>query len=142
MKNRKEIIEMLDELKDRYVYNRDMVLHNTTDINSFAIITDEDVEIVTIETTTNALKDFVHNIYNEYEWDDESECVLDDIWSGIDAMLEYYKMVQPTETAYDDNGVDTGMRMINIYKVQGFISAIDDGITAIDDLIETLETEE
>lgn len=142
MKNRKEIIEMLDELKDRYVYNRDMVLHNTTDINSFAIITDEDVEIVTIETTTNALKDFVHNIYNEYEWDDESECVLDDIWSGIDAMLEYYKMVQPTETAYDDNGVDTGMRMINIYKVQGFISAIDDGITAIRELIEMVETEE
>ena len=142
MKNRKEIIEMLDELKDRYVYNRNMVLHNTTDINSFAIITDEDVEIVTIETTTNALKDFVHNIYNEYEWDNESECLLDDIWSGIDAMLEYYKMVQPTEAAYDDNGVDNGMRMINIYKVQGFISAIDDGITAIRELIEMVETEE
>ena len=142
MKNRKEIIEMLDELKDRYVYNRDMVLHNTTDIDSYAIITDEDVEIVTIETTTNALKDFVHNIYNEYEWDDESECILDDIWSGIDAMLEYYKMVQPTEAAYDENGVDNRMRMINIYKMQGLISAIDDGITAIDDLIDMLETEE
>ena len=142
MKNRKEIIEMLDELKDRYVYNRDMVLHNTTDINSFAIITDEDVEIVTPKTTTNALKDFVHSIYNEYEWDDETECMLDDIWSGIDAMLEYYKMVQPTETAYDENGVDNGMRMINIYKVQGFISAIDDGITAISELIEMVKTEE
>ena len=142
MKNRKEIIEMLDELKDRYVYNRDMVLHNTTDIDSYAIITDEDVEIVTIETTTNALKDFVHNIYNEYEWDDESECILDDIWSGIDAMFEYYKMVQPTEAAYDENGVDNRMRMINIYKMQGLISAIDDGITAIDDLIEMVETEE
>ena len=142
MKNRKEIIDMLEELKDRYVYNREMMLHNTTDIDSYAIITDEDVEIVTIETTTNALKDFVHNIYSEYEWDDESECILDDIWSGIDAMLEYYKMAQPTETAYDDNGVDNGMRMINIYKMQGLISAIDDGITAIDDLIETVETEE
>lgn len=142
MKNRKEMTEMLEELYDRYVYNRDMVLYNTTDINSYAIITDEDVEIVTIETTTNALKDFVHNIYNEYEWDDESECILDDIWSGIDAMLEYYKMVQPTEAAYDENGVDNRMRMINIYKMQGLISAIDDGLTAIDDLIETLETEE
>ena len=139
MKNRKEIIEMLDELKDRYVYNRDMVLHNTTDINSFAIITDEDIEIVTIETTTNALKDFVHSIYNEYEWDDESECMLDDIWSGIDAMLEYYKMVQPTEVVYDENGADNGMRMINIYKMQGLISSIDDGITAIDDLIEMVK---
>ena len=57
-------------------------------------------------------------------------------------MLEYYKMVQPTEAAYDENGVDNRMRMINIYKMQGLISAIDDGITAIDDLIETLETEE
>ena len=142
MKNRKEIIEMLEELKDRYVYNRDMVLHNTTDIDSYAIITDEDVEIVTPETTTNALKDFVHNIYSEYEWDDESECVLDDIWSGIDAMLEYYKMVQPTEVVYDENGVDNGMRMINIYKMQGLISAIDDGITALNDLIEMVETEE
>ena len=142
MKNRKEIIEMLDELKDRYVYNRDMVLYNTTDIDSYAIITDEDVEIVTIETVTNALKDFVHSIYNEYEWDDESECVLDDIWSGIDAMLEYYKMVQPTETAYDDNGVDNGMRMINIYKMEGLISDIDGGITAIRDLIKMVETEE
>ena len=121
MKNRKEIIEMLEELKDRYVYYRDMVLHNTTDIYSYTIITDEDVEIVTPETTTNALKDFVHNIYNEYEWDDESECILDDIWAGIDAMLEYYKMAQPTEVVYDDNGVDNGMRMINIYKMQGLI---------------------
>ena len=142
MKSRKEIADMLEELYDRYVYNRDMVLYNTTDIDSFAIITDEDVEIVTPETTTNALKDFVHNIYNEYEWDDESECILDDIWSGIDAMLEYYKMVQPTEAAYDENGVDNGMRMININKTESFISAIDDGITAIDDLIEMVETEE
>ena len=142
MKNRKEMTEMLDELKDRYVYNRDMVLHNTTDINSFAIITDEDVEIVTPETTANALKDFVHSIYSEYDWDDEAECILDDIWSGIDAMLEYYKMMQPTETAYDDNGVDNGMRMINIYKIQGFISDIDGGITAIKGLIKMVETEE
>ena len=142
MKNRKEIVEMLEELKDCYVYNRGMVLHNTTDIDSYSIITDEDIEIVTPETTANTLKDFVHSIYSEYEWDDEAECILDDIWSGIDAMLEYYKMVQPTETAYDDNGVDNGMRMINIYKVQGFISAIDDGITAISELIEMVKTEE
>ena len=142
MKSRKEIAEMLNELKDSYVYNRGMVLHNTTDIDSYPIITDEDVEIVTPETTTNTLKDFVHNIYSEYEWDDESECILDDIWSGIDAMLEYYKMVQPTEVAYDDNGVDNGMRMINIHKMEGFISAIDNGITAIKDLIKMVETEE
>lgn len=142
MKNRKEIVDMLEELYDRYVYNRGMVLHNTTDIDSYAIITDEDVEIVTPETTTNALKDFVHSIYSEYEWDDEAECILDDIWKGIDAMLEYYKMAQPTETAYDENGVDNGMRMINIYKMEGFISAIDNGTTEIRELIKTLETEE
>ena len=140
MKNRKEIADMLEELYDRYIYDREMVLYNTTDI-SRATITSNFESFVT-ESTMNNLKDLVHNIYNEYEWDDESECMLDDIWSGIDAMLEYYKMVQPTEAAYDENGVDNRMRMINIYKMQGLISAIDDGITAIDDLIETLETEE
>lgn len=140
MKNREEIVEMIEELYDRYVYNRDMVLHNTTDI-SRATITSNFESFVT-ESTMNNLNDLVHNIYNEYEWDDESECILDDIWSGIDAMLEYYKMVQPTETAYDENGVDNGMRMINIHKMEGLISAIDDGIAAIDDLIEMVETEE
>ena len=140
MKNRKEIVEMLEELYDRYIYDREMVLYNTTDI-SRATITSNFESFVT-ESTMNNLKDFVHNIYNEYEWDDESECILDDIWSGIDAMLEYYKMMQPTEVAYDENGVDNRMRMINIYKMQGLISAIDDGITAIDDLIEMVETEE
>ena len=140
MKNRKEIVEMLEELYDRYVYDREMVLYNTTDIMK-ATITSNFEPFVT-ESTMNNLKDLVHNIYNEYEWDDESECMLDDIWSGIDAMLEYYKMVQPTEAAYDENGVDNRMRMINIYKMQGLISAIDDGITAIDDLIEMVETEE
>ena len=140
MKNRKEIIDMLEDLYDRYIYDREMVLYNTTDI-SRATITSNFESFVT-ESTMNNLKDLVHNIYNEYEWDDESECILDDIWSGIDAMFEYYKMVQPTEAAYDDNGVDNRMRMINIYKMQGLISAIDDGLTAIDDLIETLETEE
>lgn len=140
MKNRKEIADMLEDLYDRYIYDREMVLYNTTDITK-ATITSNFESFVT-ESTMNNLKDFVHNIYSEYEWDDESECILDDIWSGIDAMLEYYKMVQPTEAAYDENGVDNRMRMINIYKMQGLISAIDDGITAIDDLIEMVETEE
>ena len=140
MKNRKEIVEMLEELYDRYIYDREMVLYNTTDITK-ATITSNFESFVT-ESTMNNLKDLVHNIYNEYEWDDESECILDDIWSGIDAMFEYYKMVQPTEAAYDENGVDNRMRMINIYKMQGLISAIDDGITAIDDLIDVVETEE
>ena len=134
MKNRKEIVEMLEELYDRYVYDREMVLYNTTDIIRVTIT--NDFESFVTESTMNNLKDLVHNIYNEYDWDDESECILDDIWSGIDAMFEYYKMVQPTEVVYDENGVDNGMRMINIYKMQGLISAIDDGITAIDDLIE------
>ena len=140
MKSREEIVEMLEDLYDRYIYDREMVLYKTTDI-SRATITSNFESFVT-ESTMNNLKDLVHNIYNEYEWDDESECMLDDIWSGIDAMLEYYKMVQPTEAAYDENGVDNRMRMINIYKMQGLISAIDDGITAIDDLIEMVETEE
>ena len=140
MKNRKEITEMLEELYDRYIYNREMVLYKTTDI-SRATITSNFESFVT-ESTMNNLKDLVHNIYNEYDWNDESECILDDIWSGIDAMLEYYKMVQPTEVVYDENGVDNGMRMINIHKIEGFISAIDDGITAIDDLIEMVGTEE
>lgn len=140
MKNRKEIADMLEDLYDRYIYDREMVLYNTTDITK-ATITSNFESFVT-ESTMNNLKDLVHNIYSEYEWDDESECILDDIWSGIDAMLEYYKMVQPTEAAYDENGVDNRMRMINIYKMQGLISAIDDGITAIDDLIEMVETEE
>lgn len=140
MKSRKEIAEMLEELYDRYIYDREMVLYKTTDITK-ATITSNFESFVT-ESTMNNLKDLVHNIYNEYEWDDEAECILDDIWSGIDALLEYYKMVQPTETAYDENGVDNRMRMINIYKMQGLISAIDDGITAIDDLIEMVGTEE
>ena len=140
MKNRKEIVEMLEDLYDRYIYDREMVLYNTTYIMKVTI-TSNFGSFVT-ESTMNNLKDLVHNIYNEYEWDDESECILDDIWSGIDAMLEYYKMMQPTEVVYDENGVDNGMRMINIYKMQGLISAIDDGITAIDDLIDMVETEE
>ena len=140
MKNREEIVEMLEDLYDRYIYDREMVLYNTTDIMKVTITSN--FESFVTESTMNNLKDLVHNIYNEYDWDDESECILDDIWSGIDAMLEYYKMMQPTETAYDENGVDNRMRMINIYKMQGLISAIDDGITAIDDLIEMVETEE
>lgn len=140
MKNRKEIVEMIEELYDRYVYDREMVLYKTTDISRVTITSN--FESFVTESTMNNLKDLVHNIYNEYEWDDEAECILDDIWTGIDAMLQYYKMVQPTEVVYDENGVDNGMRMINIHKMQGFISAIDDGITAIDDLIEMVEAEE
>ena len=140
MKNREEIVEMIEELYDRYIYDREMVLYNTTDISRVTITSN--FESFVTESTMSNLKDLVHNIYSEYEWDDEAECILDDIWSGIDAMLEYYKMVQPTEVVYDENGVDNGMRMINIYKMQGLISAIDDGLTAIDDLIETVETEE
>ena len=140
MKNRKEIIDMLEDLYDRYIYNREMVLYNTTDISRVTITSN--FESFVTESTMNNLKALVYEIYNEYEWNDEAESILDDIWSGIDAMLEYYKMVQPTEVVYDENGVDNGMRMINIYKMQGFISAIDDGITAIDDLIEMVETEE
>ena len=140
MKNKKEIVEMIEDLYDRYVYDREMVLYNTTDIMKVTITSN--FEPFVTESTINNLKDLVHNIYNEYEWDDEAESILDDIWSGIDAMLEYYKMVQPTEVVYNENGVDNGMRMINIYKMQGLISAIDDGITALNDLIEMVETEE
>ena len=140
MKNRKEIVEMLEELSDRYVNNRKMVLYKTTDIIKVTITSN--LEHFVTESTMNNLKALVYEIYNEYDWDDESECILDDIWSGIDAMLKYYKMVQPTEVVYDDNGVDNGMRMINIYKMQGFISAIDGGITAIKDLIKMVKTEE
>lgn len=140
MKSRKEIVEMIEELYDRYIYDREMVLYKTTDITKETITSN--FESFVTESTMNNLKDLVHNIYNEYDWDDEAECMLDDIWAGIDALLEYYKMVQPTEVVYDENGVDNGMRMINIYKMEGFISAIDDGITAIDDLIEMVGTEE
>ena len=140
MKNRKEIVEMIEDLYDRYIYNREMVLYNTTDIMKVTITSN--FESFVTESTMNNLKALVYEIYNEYDWDDEAECILDDIWSGINAMLEYYKMVQPTEVVYDENGVDNGMRMINIYKMQDLISAINDGITAIDDLKEMVETEE
>lgn len=140
MKNREEIVEMLEELYNRYIYNREMVLYNTTYIRRVTITSN--FESFVTESTINNLKALVYEIYNEYEWDNESIYILDDIWSGIGAMLEYYKMVQPTEVVYDKNGVDNGMRMINIYKMQVFISAIDDGIRAIDDLIEMVETEE
>ena len=137
MKNREEIVEMLEELYNRYIYNREMVLYNTTYIRRVTIMSN--FESFVTESTINNLKALVYEIYNEYEWDNESKYILDDIWSGIGAMLEYYKMVQPTEVVYDKNGVDNGMRMINIYKMQVFISAIDDGIRAIDDLIDMVK---
>lgn len=134
MKNRKEILKMLTELEDRYIYNRGMVLYKTTEIRSYIIETEDDVEIVTPENTTNNLKAFVYDIYNEYDWDDEAECMFDEVMYGIDSMLDYYKMVQRT------GGDDTGERTINIYDIQGYLSLIDNGITAIADLIETIET--
>lgn len=138
MKNREEIVEMLDELKDRYVYNREMVLYNTTDIMKMTITSNFESSVT--ESTINNLKALVYEIYNEYEWNNEALFILlDDIWSGIDAMLEYYKMVQPTEIVYDENGVDNGMRMINIYKMQGFISDIDNGIEEINELIKMVK---
>ena len=137
MKNREEIVEMLEELYNRYIYNREMVLYNTTYIRRVTITSN--FESFVTESTINNLKALVYEIYNEYEWDNESIYILDDIWSGLGAMLEYYKMVQPTEVVYDKNGVDNGMRMINIYKMQVFISAIDDGIRAIDDLIDMVK---
>lgn len=136
MKNRKEILKMLTELEDRYIYNRGMVLYKTTEIRSYIIETEDDVEIVTPENTTNSLKAFVYEIYNEYDWDDEAECIFDDVMFGIDSMLDYYKMVS------NDNGNDTGERTINIYDIQGYLSLIDNGITAIADLIETIEETE
>lgn len=134
MKNREEILKMLTELEDRYIYNRGMVLYKTTEIRSYVVWTEDDVEIVTPENTTNNLKAFVYDIYNEYDWDDEAECMFDEVMFGIDSMLDYYKMVQRTE------GDDTGERTINIYDIQGYLSLIDNGITAIADLIETIET--
>lgn len=136
MKNRKEILKMLTELEDRYIYNRGMVLYKTTEIQSYVVWTDDDVEIVTPENTTNNLKAFVYEIYNEYDWDDEAECIFDEVMFGIDSMLDYYNMIQRTE------GDDTGERTINIYDMQSFLSAIDNAITAIADLIEIVEETE
>lgn len=136
MKNRKEILKMLTELEDRYIYNRGMVLYKTTEIQSYVVWTDDDVEIVTPENTTNNLKAFVYEIYDEYDWDDEAECIFDEVMFGIDSMLDYYNMVQRTE------GDDTGERTINIYDMQSFLSAIDNAITAIADLIEIVEETE
>lgn len=136
MKSKKEILKMLTELEDRYIYNRGMVLYKTTEIRSYIIETEDDIEIVTPENTTNNLKAFVYDIYNEYDWDDEAECMFDEVMLGIDSMLDYYNMVQRTE------GDDTGKRIVNIYDIQGYLSLIDNGITAIADLIETIEETE
>ena len=79
MKSRKEIIDILEDLYDRYIYDREMVLYNTTDIMKVTITSN--FESFVTESTMNNLKGLVHNIYNEYEWDDEAESILDDIWS-------------------------------------------------------------
>lgn len=143
MKNRKEILKMLTELEDRYIYNRGMILYKTTEIRSYIVETEDDIEIVTPENTTNNLKAFVYDIYNEYEWDDEAECIFDEVMFGIDSMLDYYNMIQgDTKWICDENGNDTGERMVNIYDIQSFLSAIDNGITAIADLIEIVEETE
>lgn len=143
MKNRKEILKMLTELEDRYIYNRGMVLYRTTEIRSYIVETEDDIEIVTPENTTNNLKAFVYDIYNEYEWDDEAECIFDDVMFAIDSMLIYYNMVQgDTKWICDENGNDTGERIVNIADLQGCLAAINYGKTAIAELIEIVEETE
>lgn len=143
MKNRKEILKMLTELEDRYNYNRGMVLYKTTEIQSYVVWTEDDVEIVTPENTTDNLKAFVYDIYDEYDWDDEAECIFDEVMFGIDSMLYYYNMIQGnTKWVCDENGNDTGERIVNIADLQGSLAAIDCGKTAIADLIEVVEETE
>lgn len=143
MKNRKEILKMLTELEDRYIYNRGMVLYKTTEIQSYVVWTEDDVEIVTPENTTNNLKAFVYEIYNEYDWDDEAECIFDEVMFGIDSMLYYYNMLQgDTKWVCDENGNDTGERIVNIVDLQGSLAAIYYGKTAIAELIKIVEETE
>ena len=141
MKSRKEIVEMIEGLYDRYIYNRDMVLYNATDIREYVVETEEDYELVTVEDTFNALKDLVIEIYNEYDWDDDGEWDLDEVRYGIDSMFKYYKMVQPTEVVCDENGTPISERTINIYDMQKYLKDMDNGVTAFKDLIKTLEKE-
>lgn len=144
MKNRKEIkrlIQKIKKIEDHYTNNRDMVLYNATDIREYVVETEEDYELVTVEDTFNALKDLVIEIYNEYDWDDDGEWDLDEVRYGIDSMFNYYKMVQPTEVVCDENGTPISERTINIYDMQKYLKDIDDGYTAIKDLIKTLEKE-
>lgn len=140
MKDRKEIVKILEALDERYIHNRGMILYKTTDIRSFIVETEDDYELVTPETTINALKAFVYDIYNSYDWDDEAECIFDEVMLGIDSMFNYYMMVQgDAEVVYDEDGNDKGERIVNIYDIQGYLSLIDNGITAIADLKETIE---
>ena len=144
MKSRKEIkrlIEKIKKLEDHYTDNRYMVLYNATDIREYVVETEEDYELVTVEDTFNALKDLVIDIYNEYDWDDDGEWDLDEVRYGIDSMFNYYKMVQPTEVVCDENGNPISERTINIYDMQKYLKDMDDGVTAIKDLINTLEKE-
>ena len=144
MKSRKEIkrlIEKIKKLEDHYTDNRYMVLYNATDIREYVVETEEDYELVTVEDTFNALKDLVIDIYNEYDWDDDGEWDLDEVRYGIDSMFNYYKMVQPTEVVCDENGNPISERRINIYDMQKYLKDMDDGVTAIKDLIKTLEKE-
>ena len=144
MKSRKEIkrlIEKIKKLEDHYTDNRYMVLYNATDIREYVVETEEDYELVTVEDTFNALKDLVIDIYNEYDWDDDGEWDLDEVRYGIDSMFNYYKMVQPTEVVCDENGNPISERTINIYDMQKYLKDMDDGVTAIKDLIKTLEKE-
>ena len=144
MKSRKEIkrlIEKIKKLEDHYTDNRYMVLYNATDIREYVVETEEDYELVTVEDTFNALKDLVIDIYNEYDWDDDGEWDLDEVRYGIDSMFNYYKMVQPTEVVCDENGTPISERTINIYDMQKYLKDMDNGVTAIKDLIKTLEKE-
>lgn len=144
MKNRKEIkrlIEKIKKLEDHYTHNMYMVLYNATDIREYVVETEEDYELVTVKDTINALKDFLNEIYNEYDWDDDGEWDLDEVRYGIDSMYNYYKMVQPTEVVCDENGNPISERTINIYNMQKYLKDMDNGVTAIKDLIKTLEKE-
>lgn len=140
MKNKKEILKMLTELNEHYTHNRYMVLYKTTEIREYVVETEEDYEMVTVEDTFNALKDLVIEIYNEYDWDDDGECMLDEVMFGIESMYDYYKMVQPTEVVCDENGIPASERTVNIYDIQKYLKDIDYGTTAIKDLIKTVET--
>lgn len=140
MKDRKEIVKMLEALEGHYTHNRYMVLYKTTDISEYVVETEDDFELVTIEDTINALKDLVYDIYNSYDWDDEAECIFDEVMLGIDSMFEYYQMVQGNLDENEDNTY--GKRKVNIYKIQSFLREIDYGTTAIKDLFKTIKEEE
>ena len=143
MKKRKEIVKMLEELNEHYTHNRHMVLYETTDISEYVVETEDDFELVTPETTINALKDLVDEIYNEYKWEDldeDIEVTFDEVKEGIDSMFGYYQMLQGNLDENKDNRY--GKRTVNIYNIQHFLRKIDNGTTAIKDLFKTIKEKE